>query len=362
MAGNIANRFTAYEFVLMKILPRTSSMLSFLGCLFIITTFSCYKSFRLNPINRIVFNASFGNAIGSICLGIGNIFIHTPNVVKCQLQACMIQTMFTADILWALAMAINVYLVLYHGFESSRLRKIERFYIGLCYGIPFVPSFTLLFIRSGGQRIYGNTFLWCGLVPKKSWITFAAVFGPAWVAIACTLGIYIRAGRTIYKTHQEVRKVRRSISRLASLDQPETVLYKDPVTFSAMGQVEIYQLRGVNHHTSAEAIRAMDTSELKSSIQVQHIVLPPQTGTAASRQSMLHPSQILKNDPNNAIWRYTKAAFLFFTVILITWIPLSAHRAYSTIHVGVVHVPLQLAIGFLGPLQGFWNTIIYIAI
>lgn len=129
-----------------------------------------------------------------------------------------------------------------------------------------------------------------------------------------------------------------------------------------MGQVEIYQLRGVNHHTSAEAIRAMDTSELKSSIQVQHIVLPPQTGTAVSRQSMLHPSQILKNDPNNAIWRYTKAAFLFFTVILITWIPLSAHRAYSTIHVGVVHVPLQLAIGFLGPLQGFWNTIIYIAI
>lgn len=88
--------------------------------------------------------------------------------------------MFTADILWALAMAINVYLVLYHRFESSRLRKIERFYIVLCYGIPFVPSFTLLFIRSDGQRIYGNAFLWCGLVPKKSWITFAAVFGPAW--------------------------------------------------------------------------------------------------------------------------------------------------------------------------------------
>lgn len=98
MAGNIANRFSAYEFLLMKILPRTSSMLSFLGCLFIITTFSCYKSFRLNPINRIVFYASFGNAIGSICLGIGNIFIHTPNVVKCQLQACMIQTYVTFQV------------------------------------------------------------------------------------------------------------------------------------------------------------------------------------------------------------------------------------------------------------------------
>lgn len=64
-------------------------------------------------------------------------------------------------------------------------------------------------------------------------------------------------------------------------------------------------------------------------------------------------------DVNNAAWSYTKCAILFFTAILITWIPSSANRVYSVVHPNSVSVPLQFMSVFVLPLQGFWNAVIY---
>ena len=64
-------------------------------------------------------------------------------------------------------------------------------------------------------------------------------------------------------------------------------------------------------------------------------------------------------EAHHATWSYTKCAILFFSVLLITWIPSSGNRVYSLINHGEVSKPLFYASAFVLPLQGFWNAIIY---
>ena len=61
---------------------------------------------------------------------------------------------------------------------------------------------------------------------------------------------------------------------------------------------------------------------------------------------------------NNAAWAYAKCAILFFTALLITWIPSSANRVYSFVHSDTIPT-LEFMSAFVLPLQGFWNAIIY---
>lgn len=46
-----------------------------------------------------------------------------------------------------------------------------------------------------------------------------------------------------------------------------------------------------------------------------------------------------------------KCAILFFTALLVTWIPSSANRAFSVLHANEVSLPLEVL-----PLQDFWNA------
>ena len=65
-------------------------------------------------------------------------------------------------------------------------------------------------------------------------------------------------------------------------------------------------------------------------------------------------------EANSAAWSYAKCALLFFTALLVTWIPSSANRVFSVVHVGSVSLPLEYMSAFVLPLQGFWNAIIYV--
>ncbi len=57
---------------------------------------------------------------------------------------------------------------------------------------------------------------------------------------------------------------------------------------------------------------------------------------------------------------YGRVAFFFFGVMLLTWIPSSANRLYSVIKPGEVSIALEYMAAFVLPLQGFWNSMIYI--
>lgn len=65
-------------------------------------------------------------------------------------------------------------------------------------------------------------------------------------------------------------------------------------------------------------------------------------------------------EANNAAWSYTKCALLFFTALLITWVPSTANRVYSVVHQKQIILGLEYASAFVLPLQGFWNGLIYI--
>lgn len=61
-----------------------------------------------------------------------------------------------ADALWTFAMACNVWLSFFRNYDSATFRRLEYKYILACYGIPFVPAFVYLFIRTEDRdRIYG---------------------------------------------------------------------------------------------------------------------------------------------------------------------------------------------------------------
>lgn len=73
-----------------SIIERTCSVFSLLGCGFIIATFCMSKAFH-KPINRLVFYASFGNAITNVATLMARSYIGDTNSAGCQLQAFLIQ-------------------------------------------------------------------------------------------------------------------------------------------------------------------------------------------------------------------------------------------------------------------------------
>lgn len=56
---------------------------------------------------------------------------------------------------------------------------------------------------------------------------------------------------------------------------------------------------------------------------------------------------------------YLRTSFIFAFAVLITWIPSSINRLYSLTHDNQVSFGLSLASGYVLPLQGVWNAIIY---
>jgi len=98
------------------------------------------------------------------------------------------------------------------------------------------------------------------------------------------------------------------------------------------------------------------------------VILPIQSNVAASEPTVPQQRMTTSNplrrrqayEANTAAWSYTKCAFLFFSALLVTWIPSSANRVYSVVHVGESSEPLEFMSAFVLPLQGFWNAIIYV--
>ena len=65
-------------------------------------------------------------------------------------------------------MACNVYLTFFHKYSATQLRQIEWKYVLFCYGLPFVPAITYVFIRTNARGpIYGPADVSFSLMSKK---------------------------------------------------------------------------------------------------------------------------------------------------------------------------------------------------
>ncbi|KAL7796138.1 putative G-protein coupled receptor protein [Trichoderma ceciliae] len=379
---------TEAQYNALTIIERACSSLSMLGCSFTILTFCCSKYFS-KAINRLVFYASFGNLLTNIGTMISRAYIDQPNSAGCQVQAFLIQTFLPADVLWTLAMAVNVYLTFYHKFEARDLRKIEPIYLICCYGIPLIPGLIFLFVKDhGGIRIYGPAVSWCWISSEWDILRLAAFYAPMWACIILTFAIYIRAGRTIYKVRKQVYVFHSSDLDPISADEIMTSIPSTDATLT-METMSDPDPTKPGHNISQPSYTAGSSSEIATGPHSVHIATnrsnlsnqsdgtqstyyysssPPHRGSNLPRPNVSHSVAARafrsirrrNHERDNAAWSYTKCALLFFTAMLITWIPSSANRLYSLTHHNSVSVPLEFMSVFVLPLQGFWNCLVYI--
>lgn len=64
---------------------------------------------------------------------------------------------------------------------------------------------------------------------------------------------------------------------------------------------------------------------------------------------------------NTAAWSYFKVAFLMFAALFIVWVPSTVNRLQQFISPDKPIFGLNLASALVLPLQGFWNSMVYIS-
>lgn len=58
---------------------------------------------------------------------------------------------------------------------------MEIWYILLCYGVPFIPALTYIFVTNPTQgRMYKNATLWCWVSSEWDIFRIATFYGPVW--------------------------------------------------------------------------------------------------------------------------------------------------------------------------------------
>ena len=78
------------------------------------------------------------------------------------------------DALWALAMALNVYLALFRGWTAQRMQAQEWKYFVGAYGLSFIPALTYLFLKNESRK---------------------RVYGPALVSTPCRISVTLLIGQ-----------------------------------------------------------------------------------------------------------------------------------------------------------------------
>ena len=198
-----------------------------------------------------------------------------------------------------------------------------------------------------------------------------------------TIFIYIRAGRTIYEKRKQLQDFQPSdLDKCEVLSTVKTT--EVTVTREAAGEIGRFPLQDMARrqsnagpstgdrqgaysvHISAGPQAAANFTDLsflrETDLPVEGgVSTQPVTVAAAQTMPRKRGNNVRRrnHELNNAAWAYTKCAILFFTAILVTWIPSSANRVYSLVHGGQTSTPLEFMSAFVLPLQGFWNAVIY---
>ncbi|EAS35151.3 uncharacterized protein CIMG_00505 [Coccidioides immitis RS] len=178
---------------------RATASVSLLACLLVIASYAFSTLFH-TPLNRLIFYATWGNLLAHVAELIawsGPRAGITSSL--CKFQAFFIEWFTSADALWNLCIAINVYLVIFRHYSIPELRKLEWKYFLFCYGFQFIPALVFLFINTESRgRIYGDAITWCWISDQWGILRLSVYFGPIWFSFVVILSIYIAAGIKIY--------------------------------------------------------------------------------------------------------------------------------------------------------------------
>ncbi|KAL8683927.1 MAG: hypothetical protein Q9186_000138 [Xanthomendoza sp. 1 TL-2023] len=343
---------------------RVVSVFSIIGILFILITFYFLRSFN-KPINRLVFYASFGNlGMNIACLISENGPNAGSNSSLCQFQAFLIQMFLGVDAFWSCCMAWNVYLAFFRKYTDRQLRSLDKWYFLGCYGASFVPALTFLFIDTSGRgKIYGDAVLWCWIDLKWDFLRIALLYGIVWIAIIFAIGIYIRAGRVIYKRRDQLKGFLNPMN-----ENPFTgvVTTEIDVTIEPVQSPSQTSTRHGNvFDKDFDRIPGMEEGDfdpytVNIGVGENEHNRKPSSKPELFRMKSITREEAMKETTNPGAWLYARVAFLFFLSLLIIWIPSSANRVYSLVHPTRINYPLNYLSALVLPMQGLLNAIVYI--
>lgn len=333
-------------------------------------TFASSPRFR-KPINRLIFYASWGNALCNIATLMSQSGVRAGRDSHlCQFQSFLIQMFLPADALWNLCMAINVYLTLFKKYNARQLKALEWKYHILCYALPLIVAVVCLSIDvSPRGKIYGPASLWCWISIEWVALRIALVYGPAWVAIFTSFTLYAIAGHEIFKKRRQLRAFNSAPHHAVAIENPFTSFKTTEVRIThelatLPNELEKNDMFIYGYQRHLQPPKSYDqysvnitSAPLSPNLDVSTTDVPPTPGSAAT---VTYRNNRAAMEANTAAWGYTKVALLFFVSLLITWVPSSINRVYSLIHPDLISVPFTYASAVVLPLMGFWNSVIYI--
>ena len=219
--------------------------------------------------------------------------------------------------------------------------------------------------------------------------------------ILITMVIYVRAGRDIWKKYRQLRDFSgncpHELDTIVMVQSPfgnikttevsvtsekaarvtanwgpvgsSSVVRREPQIIMATGpkppstaySVTISTNRRQSHSDSSQTPTAGKPEEL-AVVAIDGAGADNNVAPGQSRNTSNPLRRKVNYEASRATWSYTKCAVLFFTAMLVTWIPSSANRVYSVLNPGEVSMVLEYLSSFVLPLQGFWNGIIYAVI
>ncbi|KAM7207249.1 hypothetical protein V8F20_002311 [Naviculisporaceae sp. PSN 640] len=339
---------------------RAASTLSAIGVLTIITTFCLSRHFR-NPMHRIILINAFYNAFDVVCTMISVSGYERGNKsALCQFQGFLNQMFPVADVLWTLVMAVDVYLIVFHCYDTRGLRRLEwKYMIGITV-FTFIPAFVMLFIETEDKGpMYGGVTLWCAIAPK--WVLFRIViyYVPIWTSILITIILYILVG---------VEIVRRRVA-LQSLTNDSIVPLDDAIIPASMGENDL------NDHEN-EHDMTIDDIKFPLPPPPQHVSTSYSVSTGSASVGTYSASIATSNyrdqdraprTPKRKSSRYLFRQYIlmplfFFLALLSVWVAPSTNRVAAFIDPSFGSYPLLLAVGISGSLRGFWNGLVFITV
>jgi hypothetical protein len=125
------------------------------------------------------------------------------------------------------------------------------------------------------------------------WLRIGLLYGPVWLIILVTFGIYARAGRQIYLQLKQLRE----LGMIGDWTENET-------HNSASGDTETHWISSPHSQADESGTLRLQTSMHSTSGQSHRRNQRERAGS----------------DPAIAAWAYSKYALLFFIALLVTWV------------------------------------------
>ncbi|KAL8672234.1 MAG: hypothetical protein Q9168_003306 [Polycauliona sp. 1 TL-2023] len=355
----MAPTLTPEDRLMMALTERIISSVSILGILFILLTYMFCSGFS-KPINRLVFYAAWGNL--GLCI-VALISMDGPdagdNSALCQFQGFMVQLFLGVDAYWAFCMAINIYLVFFRNYNTKQLRGLDHKYVIACYGFALIPSIIYLFINTKDRgKIYGGAVLWCWISNRWNFLRIAVLYVFMWVAVVIAIGIYIMAGRDVWRKRDALKGFLNPFN-----EDPfaQNVTMTTSVTITSESRKPSLPNLEVREVDENHLDRNYDAYSVNVEIGQQRPELPRRP----SRPAMFRIPTITRtaalSEENADAFLYARVAFLFFIALLITWVPSSVNRAYSLAHPDKINFPLNFTSAIVFSAQGLLNCAVYMA-